>query len=580
MGVNKPDFGGYATKNNILCEDGRVIRHNAFADCDGKTVPIVWSHKHSSVMNVLGHALLENRDDGVYCYGYFNDTEEGIHAKKSVKHGDVNSLSIFANKLKQNGADVVHGVIREVSLCLAGANEGAIIDTVLAHAVGEDEDAEITFGELIDLEVELQHASKDDEEEKKEKDEPEEKKPEETSDEEKDSEDEKKTAKEIYETMNDEQKKLCHYLVGVTMESEEDDSDNEEEDAEVKHNVFDVETNKDNNDQLMHDAMANIVADAKKYGSMRESYLAHAEEYGIQNIEWLFPDYKNVAEGAPAFIKRTPDAWVSVVMDGVKKSPFSRIRMLFADLREDEARAKGYMKKGKLKKEEVFGLVKRKVDPTTIYKKQKLDRDDIIDITDFDVVSWLKGEMRMMLDEEIARAIVFGDGRSASDEDKISESNIIPIVADDDFYAIKKEVEIAQGQAFGDAFIDACVTALDDYEGSGNTILFVANKTVTQMLLLKDTIGHRLYKSTAELALALNVNKIVPVPESIIPADVYGVVVDLKDYNVGADKGGSVNMFDDFDIDYNQMKYLIETRCSGALIKPFSAIVLKVKSNG
>lgn len=577
MGVTKPDFGGYATKNNILCEDGRVIRHNAFADCDGKTVPIVWSHKHSSVMNVLGHALLENRDDGVYCYGYFNDTEEGIHAKKSVKHGDVNSLSIFANKLKQNGADVVHGVIREVSLCLAGANEGAVIDTVLAHAVGEDEDAEISFGEMLDLEVELQHSSK--EEEDKEKDMAEEKKAPETSEEKKEPEkkDDDKTVKDVLDTLNEDQKIAVSYLMDQM--AKEKSSKNEEDD-EVKHNVFDVETTNNENDQLMHDAMANIVADAKKYGSMRESYLAHAEEYGIQNIEWLFPDYKNVAEGAPAFIKRTPDAWVGVVMDGVKKSPFSRIRMMFADLREDEARAKGYMKKGKLKKEEVFGLVKRKVDPTTIYKKQKLDRDDIIDITDFDVVSWLKGEMRMMLDEEIARAIVFGDGRSTSDEDKISESNIIPIVADDDFYAIKKEVEIAQGQAFGDAFIDACVTALDDYEGSGNTTLFIANKTVTQMLLLKDTIGHRLYKSVAELALALNVNKIVPVPESIIPADVYGVVVDLKDYNVGADKGGSVNMFDDFDIDYNQMKYLIETRCSGALIKPFSAIVLKVKSNG
>lgn len=576
--TNRPDFGGYATKNNILCEDGRVIRHNAFAACDGKTVPIVWSHKHSSVMNVLGHALLENRDDGVYCYGYLNDTDEGIHAKKSIQHGDVNSLSIFANKLKQNGADVVHGIIREVSLCLAGANEGAVIDTIeLAHAAdGDEEVAEITFGELFDVGInqteDMYHAAKEEDEKETEMADEAKKTPEE-------SKEEGKTVKEIYDSMTEEQKKVCAFLVGAAKEGAGDDSDEEEEEEEVKHNLFDIEETDDNN-QLMHDAMNTIISDAKRCGSMKESFLAHAADYGIDNIEWLFPDYKNIADGAPAFIKRQPDEWVGVVMDGVKKSPFSRIKMMFADLRGDEARAKGYMQKGKLKKEEVFGLIKRTVDPTTIYKKQKLDRDDIVDITDFEVVGWLKGEMRMMLDEEIARAIIFGDGRAAADEDKISESKIIPIVHDDDFYAIKKEIEVAQGQELGEALIDGTVMALDDYEGSGNTTLFISNKMITKMLLLKDTLGHRFYKTKAELALALNVNRIVAVPESIIPADVYGVVVDLKDYNVGADKGGAVNMFDDFDIDYNQQKYLIETRCSGALVKPFSAIVLKVKSNG
>ena len=577
MGANsKPDFGGYATKNNILCEDGRVIRHNAFASCDGKTVPIVWSHKHSSVMNVLGHALLENREDGVYCYGYLNDTEEGIHAKKSIQHGDVNSLSIFANKLRQNGADVVHGVIREVSLCLAGANEGAIIDTVeMAHDVdGDVEIAEIRFGEMMELDIDseepISHAAKEEEKEMAEetKKEPEEQ-----------AKEEGKTVKEIYDSMTDDQKKVCAFLVGAAKESVDEDSD-EEEEEEVKHNLFDIEQ-ENNDEQLMHDALNTMMEDAKRSNSsLRETYLKHAAEYGIDNIEWLFPEHKNIADGAPAFIKRTPDEWVDIVMNGVKHSPFSRIKMMFADLREDDARAKGYAQKGKLKKEEVFGLIKRTVDPTTVYKKQKLDRDDVIDITDFDVVSWIKGEMRLMLDEEIARAIIFGDGRAAADEDKIREDKIIPICKDDDFYALKKEIEVAQGQELGDALIDGCVMALDDYEGSGNTTLFISNKMITKMLLLKDTLGHRFYKTKAELALAMNVNRIVAVPESIIPADVYGVIVDLKDYNVGADKGGSVNMFDDFDIDYNQMKYLMETRCSGALTKPFSAIVLKVKANG
>ena len=575
MGRNSnktPDFGGYGTKNDILCEDGRIIRQDAFKDCDGCEVPLVWSHQHSSVMNVLGHAILENRNDGVYCYGFFNDTEEGQHAKKAVQHGDVNSLSIFANKLKQNGENVVHGVIREVSLCLAGANSGALIDTVIAHSIGEDEEAVISFYQpLMEIEPneELAHAAdkEDSKEEEKEMDKTEEKKVEEKKS------DDDKTVKDVLDTLNDEQQLAVSYLIDQIKNDASNDDEKEEDNKEMKHNVFEADTHE--NDQLMHDAMAAIINDASSQGSMKKSYLAHAAEYGIDNIEWLFPDYKNIADGAPAFIKRNPDEWIGIVMDGVHKSPFSRIKMMFADLRGDEARAKGYAQKGKLKKEEVFGLLKRTVDPTTVYKKQKLDRDDVIDITDFDVVSYLKGEMRMMLDEELARAFIFGDGRSATDEDKISESHIIPVVADDDFYAIKKVVTPASGQELGDALIDATVRALDDYEGSGNTTMFMANSTITSMLLLKDSLGHRFYKTKAELALALNVNRIVAVPAAVIPDGIYAVIVDLKDYNVGADKGGSVNMFDDFDIDYNQMKYLIETRCSGALTKPFSAVVLK-----
>ena len=575
MSNKTPDFGGYATKNDILCEDGRIIRHNAFVECDGKEVPLVWSHQHSSVMNVLGHALLQNRSDGVYVYGFFNDTEEGQHAKKSVQHGDVNSLSIFANKLKQNGENVVHGIIREVSLCLAGANEGALIDTVIAHSIGEDEEAIISFYQPL-MEIEevpesddsLQHASE--EEKKEDKMAEEAKKPEEKAEKPEEKKEDDRTVKDVLDTLNDDQKMAVAYLLDqVTNES----NNKEEDEKEMKHNIF--ESDVEENNTLMHDGMKAIINDASSYGSMKKSYLAHAAEYGIDNIEWLFPEYKNISEGAPGFIKRTPDEWVGIVMDGVHKSPFSRIKMVFADIRGDEARAKGYAQKGKLKKEEVFGLLKRTVDPTTVYKKQKLDRDDVVDIVDFDVISYLKGEMRMMLDEELARAFLFGDGRSATDEDKISESHIIPIVSDDNFYSLKKTVTPAAGQELGDAIIDATVRALDDYEGSGNTTMFMANSTITSMLLLKDTLGHRFYKTKAELALALNVNRIVPVPAAVVPEHVYAVIVDLKDYNVGADKGGSVNMFDDFDIDFNQMKYLIETRCSGALTKPFAAIVLK-----
>lgn len=574
MGANY-DFSGWATKNGLKCSDGRTIMQDAFKDNDGQRVPLVWNHQHNEASNVLGHADLENRPEGVYAYCSFNDSEAGQNAKLLVKHGDIKALSIYANQLKQRGSEVFHGAIREVSLVLAGANPGASIDNIcIAHSDGYFEDLEDEAVIYTGLSLELSH-SEDAELEHAEKEEPEKEKEPMAEDAKKEGSD--KTVKEVFETLNDEQKTVVYAMIGQALEDgkgeKSDKEDSEGGKEEMKHNVFDNDNLE--NDALIHDGLNAIIADGKRCGSLKESYLQHAAEYGIDNIDWLFPDAKNINDGAPGFIKRNPDAWVDIVMNGVHHTPFSRIKMMFADLREDDARAKGYAQKGKLKKEEVFGLLKRTVEPTTIYKKQKLDRDDVIDITDFDVVSWLKGEMRMMLDEEIARAIIFGDGRSASSEDKIDASKIIPIVSDASLYTISSEVTPASGETLGHALINAAVKAQDTYEGSGNLTLFLANSTVTDMLLLEDTQGHRMYKDMNELALAMSVNKIVKVPASIVPTGIYGVMVDLRDYNIGADKGGTVNMFDDFDIDYNQQKYLIETRCSGALTKPFSAIVLK-----
>ena len=572
MGVEF-DFSGWATKNGLKCSDGRVIMHDAFKDNDGQTVPLVWNHQHDNSSNVLGHALLENRDEGVYAYCSFNDSEAGQNAKLLVKHGDVNALSIYANQLKQIGSEVIHGAIREVSLVLAGANPGALIDNLyFAHSEEViDDEAIIYTGENLVLshsdmkkeEPEEKEESKKDEEEKSEDE------PEKDEESEKSDDDSGKSVKEVFDSLNEEQKTVVYALMEEIMDdSAKEDSEGGNED--MKHNVFD---NEQQDAVLMHNAMNEIIKDAKSKGSLRESFLAHADQYGIKDIEWLFPDAKNAVEGGtPGFIKRNPDEWVSVVMNGVHHTPFSRIKMMFADLREDDARAKGYAQKGKLKKEEVFGLIKRTVEPTTIYKKQKLDRDDIIDITDFDVVSWLKGEMRMMLDEEIARAILFGDGRTAMSEDKIKETNIIPACSDAALYTIK---ETLPSSYTAKDVIKAAVKGQNDYEGSGNTTMFVANTTITDMLLLEDGMQHRLYKDVNELALACSVNRIVKVPASIIPKGVVALIVDLKDYNVGADKGGSINMFDDFDIDYNQQKYLIETRCSGALYRPFSSVVIK-----
>ena len=567
----KYDFSGWATKNDLVCADGRIIRHDAFKDNDGQTVPLVWNHQHNETGNVLGHALLENRNEGVYAYCSFNESEAGKNAKLLVQHGDISALSIYANKLKQSGSDVLHGAIREVSLVLSGANPGALIENVaMAHSDELIEDEAIIY---TGLSLELAHSDEEKKEEPKE-----DKEEEKVADEAKKTESDK-TVKEVFDSLTDEQKTVVYAMIGQALEDAKHSAIDEEEDSEggndeMKHNVFDNDQME--NDALIHDGLQTIIEDGKRFGSLKESYLAHAAEYGIDNIDWLFPEAKNInGDGAPGFLKRNPDAWVNVVMNGVHHTPFARIKMMFADLREDDARAKGYAQKGKLKKEEVFGLLKRAIEPTTIYKKQKLDRDDVIDITDFDVVSWLKGEMRMMLDEEIARAILFGDGRAASSEDKIRETNIIPLTKDAALYTIQMEVTPASGETLGHALINAAVKAQDTYEGSGNLTAFIANDKVTDMLLLEDAQGHRMYKDMNELALAMSVNKIVKVPASIIPTGVYAAIVDLNDYNVGADKGGAVNMFDDFDIDYNQQKYLIETRCSGALTKPFSAIVLK-----
>lgn len=564
------DFCGWATKNDLKCSDGRTIRKDAFKENDGQKVPLVWNHQHNEAFDVLGHAMLENRDEGVYAYCKFNDTESGKTAKLLVQHGDVDRLSIYANKLKQQGSNVMHGVIREVSLVLAAANPGAYIENIIAHGEASEDEAVIYTGENI----ELFHS-----EEGKEGD----SKPSEKKEEEKVAENER-TVQDVFDEMTEEQKNVVYAMIGMALkENGVDDEDeemnhSEEGDGEsMKNNVFDNDATQEKT--LSHADMEEIIGDAKRYGSLKESFLAHAADYGIDQIDMLFPEYQSVNGEAPQFIKRTPDGWVDTVMNGVHHTPFSRIKMTFADLREDEARAKGYMK-GNLKKEEVFGLLKRTVEPTTIYKKQKLDRDDTIDITDFDVVAWLKSEMRMMLDEEIARAILFGDGRSALSEDKISEKNIIPVISDADLYTIKKKVTKGENETLGHAIITAAVKAQDDYEGSGNTTFYTAASTITDMLLLEDADGRRMYKDMNDLALAMNVNRIIKVPASIIPSGVYGVIVDLNDYNVGADKGGAINMFDDFDIDYNQMKYLIETRCSGALVKPYSAIVLKNSAEG
>ena len=586
------DFSGWATKNDLRCSDGRIIRHNAFASDDGRKVPLVWNHQHNEPSNILGHAVLENRDEGVYTYGVFNDTAAGQNAKQLLEHGDIESLSIYANQLQQDGPSVMHGTIREVSLVLAGANPGAFIDSVIQHDGYDDREAGVIYtGEQLDWFAHADDEEYDDDEYDEEEYDDEDVDDDDDSDyedddsdeydddgeelahadseddEDEDEEDEEgETVEDVFETLTDKQKAAVAVIVGEIKNSEGEEN--------MKHNVFDNDTH--DQDTLIHDGLQAIVADAKNCGSMRESYLKHAAEYGIDNIDWLFPEYKNInGDGAPGFIKNQPDAWVDTVMNGVHHTPFSRIRMMYADLREDDARAKGYAQKGKLKKEEVFGLLKRKVDPTTVYKKQKLDRDDVVDITDFDVVSFLKGEMRMMLNDELARAFVFGDGRSTLDEDKISETNIIPICKDASLFNIEYTVTVGAGESLGKALVTAAVKSQDNYEGSGNLTAFLPNTVVTDMLLLEDTQGHRLYKDMRELALAMSVDKIVKVPGSIVPSDIYGVIVDLKDYNVGADKGGAVNMFDDFDIDYNQMKYLIETRCSACLIKPFSAITLK-----
>lgn len=563
------DFCGWATRNDLKCSDGRVIRKDAFKHNDGQKVPLVWNHQHNSQDEVLGHAILENREEGVYAYCSFNDSDSGKTAKILVQHGDIDALSIYANQLQQQGPNVMHGNIREVSLVLAGANPGAFIESVLKHDEESDEECIIYTGENL----ELAHA--DAEPEKKE---------DEKMDDKKD-----KTIGQVFETLTEEQKTAVYTMLGKALEhgdeEEEPKNNNDEEDNTMKHNLFDDETKKDEN-VLSHDAMETIIADGKRYGSLKESFLAHAQEYGIENIDYLFPEAKSL-NTPPDFIKREM-GWVQKVMSGTHHTPFSRIKSMFADITEDDARAKGYIK-GKLKKEEVFSLLKRTTTPTTIYKKQKLDRDDVIDITDFDVVAWLKSEMRMMLDEEIARAILVGDGRLASSDDKINESNIRPIWKDEDLYNIKSTIEVdaaATADQKAKAFIRACIKSRKNYKGSGDPTLYTTEDVVTDCLLLEDMNGRVIYDTMEKLRTALRVKEIVTVPvmEGLTRTDdegttlnLMGIIVNLTDYNVGADKGGAINMFDDFDIDYNQQKYLIETRCSGALIKPFSAISLEMK---
>ena len=596
------DFGGYATRNNIECTDGRVICKDAFKDQDHTKVPMVYMHDHMAISNVLGHCLLENREDGMYVYGKFNDTPEGLHAKESVKNGDVQALSIYANRLKQNGRNVVHGAIREVSLVLAGANPGAYIDTIMIHSDDDTEEAEICFvGENTRLETEFGHSDESSQEATEvveHADEPttkEDSMPSSTN-----TETDNRTIQDVIDTMDEDQKNVLYALVGLAAEGDDEDEDSsDEEDTDMKHNVFEG----DNTDNALAHAedFAEILRDAKRYGSLKESAIQHGYEdlsvddviqhgdgdYGIGNIDYLFPDYRNVTN-QPGFVSRKMD-WVSGVMSAVGHTPFSRIRTVFADITEDEARAKGYIK-GKLKKEEFFSLIRRTTDPQTIYKKQKLDRDDVIDITDFDVVAWLKAEMRVMLDEEIARAILVGDGRLGSDEDKIQENHVRPVWTDEDFYTIKADVEVDSSATEDDiakAVIRAAIKARKDYMGSGNPVFYTTEDMLTSMLLLTDNEGRDLYTDENQLARKLRVSRIVTVPvmEGLErdgkgsltgkKLKLQGLVVNLADYNVGADRGGAVNMFDDFDIDYNQQKYLIETRCSGALTKPYSAIAVE-----
>ena len=569
--MDRYDFSGWATKANLKCSDGRVILKDAFIDNDGEKVPLVWNHQHNDPLNVLGHALLENRDEGVYAYCKFNDTESGKNAKLLVEHGDVSALSIYANQLKQRGSNVLHGAIREVSLVLAGANPGAMIDSVISHGEESEEEGIIYTGEPLSL----YHSDEETEDEKKDT----------NKQEEKDMAKEK-TVKEVFDSMTEEQKEVVYFMLGEAAKdaNDEETDDNEEEDEEMKHNVFDQDDCQQEN-VLSHAAMETIINDAKRFGSLKESFLAHADDYGIESIDYLFPEAKSL-NNPPEFIKREM-GWVKTVMAGVHHTPFSRIKSMFADITEDDARAKGYIK-GKLKKEEVFSLLKRTTTPTTIYKKQKLDRDDVVDITDFDVVAWLKSEMRMMLDEEIARAILVGDGRLASSDDKINESNIRPIWTDAELYTINSVINVesnATGADKATAFIDQAVRSMKNYKGSGSPTCFMTEDMLTECLLLKDTIGHRIYKTVNDVATAMRVSSIVTVPvmENLTRTvdgathTLHGIIVNLNDYNVGADKGGAINMFDDFDIDYNQQKYLIETRCSGALIKPYSAIVIETK---
>lgn len=587
------DFSGWATRNDLKCSDGRVIRRDAFKHDDGIKVPLVWNHQHNDPRNVLGHAWLENRPEGVYTYGFFNDSESGEIGKILVKHGDICALSIYANQLQQRGCDVLHGEIREVSLVHAGANPGAFIDSMLKHGENSDDEAIIYTG----MPLYLSHSDADKQEDKADDGEKKETSEKKDDPEKKTDSDEEKTVADVINSMTEEQKNVMYAMIGRAMddqgESDPESEDNNNDDSKggtntMKHNVFDKDDRQKENvlvhsdgSEVSSEEISTIFGDIKRYGSLKDSVLAH----GIDNVDYLFPDAQTLAN-TPEFIQRDT-GWVKKVMSGVHHTPFSRIKSIFADITEDDARAKGYFK-GKLKKEEVFGLLKRTTTPTTVYKKQKMDRDDVVDITDFDVVAWLKSEMRMMLDEELARAYLIGDGRLASSDDKINEQNIRPIFKDEELYTIQATVSVQSSATEDDKareFIRTAVKARKNYKGSGQPTLYTTEDILTDCLLLTDTTGRDLYTDVAQLAKKLRVKEIVTVPvmEGVNGKNggaLMGIIVNLADYNVGADRGGAVNMFDDFDIDYNQQKYLIETRCSGALIKPYSAIALELSTAG
>ena len=587
----KYDFSGWATKNDLLCSDGRTIRRDAFKDNDGKVVPLVWNHDHTDPSNVLGHALLKNVADGVYAYGSFNSNPKAIEAATLLAHGDIKALSIWANKLQQRGGDVLHGDIKEVSLVLAGANPAAIIDSVMVHGEESDEEAIIYTGESIchssgELKDETEETEETVEHADDKADEPE-------------KSDDDETIADIFETLSEKQKNVVYALIAeaISKNKGKENEDNKEEDSVMKHNVFEQQNGDQQENVLCHADVKAAFDDAKRYGSLKDSfvahglnevtYMAHADgDYGIKNIDYLFPEARNV-NNTIDFIKRE-DSWVRDFMSRVHRSPFSRIKSVHANITEDEARAKGYIK-GNMKKEEVFTLLKRSTTPTTVYKKQKLDRDDVLDITDLDTVALVKGEMRGMLDEEIARAALVGDGRSASDDDKINEVNIRPIWTDADLYSIKVPIAVAAGDDDNKKatnFIRAAIKSRKNFRGSGTPVLYTTEDMLSDMLLLTDTTGRDIYDTVEKLCKKLRVSEIITVPvmEGLTrqvdskTRTLAGIIVNLQDYNIGADKGGSINMFEDFDIDYNQMKYLIETRCSGALTKPYSAMVLEFET--
>lgn len=600
------DFCGYATKNDVRCSDGLTIRHNAFAGNHGSTVPLVWQHGHNDPNNVLGHVKLENRKDGVYAYGFFNDSDSARTAKQLLTHGDINAMSIYANRLSKKktgtGADVVHGNIVEVSLVLSGANPGALIDTIaFQHADGEEVDEAIIYTDdelsMTDTPEEAEHSdeSKDVSDGSNQEtvshadktpveDEPS------TTTSKKEAPVAEKTVQDVFNEFTEEQKNVVYFLIGQALEEAGVGDDDDMEGAPMSHssgNIFeDGYTAADNGDrELAHSAFTEAISDAKsrRLDSFRDAFLEHAGTYGIDDIDILFPDAK--LTGDPSFVKRD-DSWVNGVLNGAKHSPFARIKTVHADITADEARARGYIK-GRLKKDEVFRLLKRVTTPTTIYKKQKLDRDDVVDITDLDVVAWMKGEMRGMLDEELARCVLVGDGRDSGSEEKISEEHVRPIWKDSDLYAPKV---LLDADATTDQIVDAIVLGFENYEGKGIPTFYTTRQMATAMLTLKDKIGRRLYDTKEALAAALGVKAVVEVPvmnglkrhddDANTDISLVGIVVNMPDYTIGSDKGGSVSLFDDFDIDYNAYKYLIETRVSGALTVPKSAIIIEKKIAG